>query len=121
MDSRVGKLAILIALVGLLWLLYYWQTHQLNLPVTYHCNYLPTSQGFEDISNCECPQNLTKFSHNGGAYCAKNSQLPCTQKIDCPENEQCISYDLISWLCIGQPVGCYHSNFNNTEELTCVE
>lgn len=64
---------------------------------------------------CTCPEGYEKFQGLMGAYCATDSQMPCSSHIDCPANERCISEDGESWFCSGRKTGCYFWDPENPE------
>lgn len=81
---------------------------------------MPMSQ--EEINECTCPEGYEKFHRLSGAYCATNSQKPCSTHTDCPKGEQCISGDRKDWFCTGQFAGCYYRNPENPEEpMLCAD
>lgn len=59
---------------------------------------------------CICPVGYKKFHGLMGAYCATDSQKPCSSHMDCPEGERCISRNGKDWFCSGRHTGCYYWN-----------
>jgi len=75
----------------------------------------------EEIEECICPGGYEKMNRLSGAYCATNSQEPCSAHTDCPQGEHCISGDGEKWFCTGQFAGCYFHDPENPEEQICAD
>jgi hypothetical protein len=69
----------------------------------------------------QCPEGYERFYGLMGAYCATDSQKPCSSFIDCPENERCISEDGKNWFCSGRITGCYFWDPENPEQKICID
>ncbi len=72
----------------------------------------------KQIKECTCVlEGYKKFYRLSGAYCATNSQKPCSVHADCPKGERCISRDKKNWFCTGQFAGCFYRNPEDSAEL----
>lgn len=86
------------------------------------CDFYEMPMSEEEIKECICPDGYKKFYRLSGAYCATDSQKPCTAHADCPKGEHCISSDRKNWFCTGQFAGCYYRNPENPEgPMLCVD
>lgn len=88
---------------------------------TKYCNNYTYIQTEEQRNDCTCPEGKEKFQGMGGAYCATNSQKPCSSNENCPTRERCISTDGKSWNCTGHLTGCYHNDPANPEVTLCAD
>lgn len=90
--------------------------------VSKNCDLYEMPMTKEQIKECTCPEGYEKFNRLSGAYCATNSQKPCSTHADCPKGERCISPDRKNWFCTGQFAGCSYRNPENPEEpMLCAD
>ncbi|GAI36247.1 unnamed protein product, partial [marine sediment metagenome] len=106
------KLLILVGIISVVgWLIYSY----ILLPAFYIGRVIYQKEFMK------CPEGYVKFEGILSAYCATNSQKPCSAHSDCPENERCISKDGKNWFCTGNRYGCYHWNPENPEDAYCTD
>ncbi len=92
-----------------------------GISIPKNCNDYAMPMKEEEIKECTCPEGYKKFYRLMGAYCATDSQKPCSAHTDCPRDEHCISGDGKDWFCTGQFAGCYHNDPKNPEKQFCAD
>lgn len=100
---------------------FYSNEFAITAPTSANCDLFEMPMTEEEIEKCTCPEGYEKSPRLSGAYCATNSQKPCSAHADCPEGERCISSDGKSWFCTGQFAGCYFRDPENPEEQICAD
>lgn len=89
--------------------------------ITKNCNLYEIPMTGEEIEKCTCPEGYEKGYRLMGAFCATNSQKPCSTQKDCPQGESCISHDGVNWFCTGLIQGCLFTNPEKPNEQICID